>query len=54
MKQFDIDEVKEYIRQSTPESKIYLGCDSERVRYERVWYADYTLAIVVHIDGKHG
>ena len=54
VKQFDINEVKEYIRQSTPESKIYLGCDSERVRHDRVWWADYTLAIVVHIDGKHG
>jgi hypothetical protein len=54
MKQFDIEEVKKYIANSTPESKIYLGADSERNRYERVWYADYTVAIVVHIDGKHG
>jgi predicted RNase H-related nuclease YkuK (DUF458 family) len=54
MKQFDIEEVKRYITNSSPESKIYLGADSERNRYERVWYADYTVAIVVHIDGKHG
>jgi predicted RNase H-related nuclease YkuK (DUF458 family) len=54
MKQFDIEEVKKYIANSSPESKIYLGADSERNRYERVWYADYTVAIVVHIDGKHG
>jgi len=54
MKQFDIEEVKQYIKNSSPESKIYLGADSERNRYERVWYADYTVAIVVHIDGKHG
>lgn len=54
MKQFDIEEVKRYIINSSPESKIYLGADSERNRYERVWYADYTVAIVVHIDGKHG
>jgi hypothetical protein len=54
MKQFDIEEVKRYITSSSPESKIYLGADSERNRYERVWYADYTVAIVVHIDGKHG
>lgn len=54
MKQFDIEEVKRYIVNSSPESKIYLGADSERNRYERVWYADYTVAIVVHIDGKHG
>jgi hypothetical protein len=54
MKQFDIEEVKRYIANSSPESKVYLGADSERNRYERVWYADYTVAIVVHIDGKHG
>jgi hypothetical protein len=54
MKQFDIEEVKKYIANSSPESKVYLGADSERNRYERVWYADYTVAIVVHIDGKHG
>jgi len=54
MKKFNIDEVKEYIRQSSPETKIYLGADSERVSVSGKWYADYTLAIVVHIDGKHG
>jgi len=54
MKQFNINEVKYYITTSSPETKIYLGADSERNRYERVWYADYTVAIVVHIDGKHG
>jgi len=54
MKPFDINEVKEYIRQSSFDSKIYLGADSERTRHDRVWYADYTVAIVVHIDGKHG
>jgi predicted RNase H-related nuclease YkuK (DUF458 family) len=54
MKQFDINEVKEYIQQCSQESKIYLGADSERTRHDRVWYADYTVAIVVHIDGKHG
>ena len=54
MKKFNIDEVKDYIRQSSPETKIYLGADSERVSIGGKWYADYTLAIVVHIDGKHG
>jgi hypothetical protein len=54
MKKFNIGEVKDYIRQSSPETKIYLGADSERVSIGGKWYADYTLAIVVHIDGKHG
>jgi hypothetical protein len=54
MKQFNLEEVKDYIRQSSPETKVYLGADSERIKIGDLWYADYTLAIVVHIDGKHG
>jgi predicted RNase H-related nuclease YkuK (DUF458 family) len=50
----NLEEVKEFIEKQTPETKIYLGCDSERLRVDGVWYADYILAIVVHIDGKHG
>ena len=54
MKPFNINEVKRYITTSSPETKIYLGADSERNRLEGIWYADYTVAVVVHIDGKHG
>jgi hypothetical protein len=54
MKQLDLEEVKAYIDAQTPETKIYLGADSERFRLNGEWYADYTLAIVVHIDGRHG
>lgn len=50
----DIAEVKNYIDKQGPDTKIYLGADSERVKVDGVWYADYTLAIVVHIDGRHG
>ena len=51
---FNLDEVKEFIARQSPETKIYIGCDSERFRIGTDWYADYILAIVVHIDGKHG
>jgi predicted RNase H-related nuclease YkuK (DUF458 family) len=54
MAKIDLQEVKAYIESQSPETKIYLGCDSERFRVDGVWYADYILAIVVHIDGKHG
>jgi predicted RNase H-related nuclease YkuK (DUF458 family) len=54
MKNFDIEEVRQYINSQSPETRIYIGVDSERIRINRVWYADYTAAIVVHIDGKHG
>ena len=54
MLKLNIEEVKEYIRKQSPETKIYLGADSERFRMDNKWYADYTLAVVVHIDGCHG
>lgn len=54
MFKLDLNEVKEFITAQSPETKIYIGCDSERFRMNDVWYADYILAIVVHIDGKHG
>jgi len=54
MRKFNLNEVKKYISNSSPESKVYLGVDSERIKIGAKWYADYTLAVVVHIDGKHG
>ena len=50
----NIDEVKEFISKQSPETKIYLGADSERVNVGGVWWTDYLLAVVVHIDGHHG
>jgi len=54
MKKLNLEEVKNYILAQSPETKIYLGADSERFNMNGVWYADYTTAIVVHIDGRHG
>jgi predicted RNase H-related nuclease YkuK (DUF458 family) len=54
MKKLDIDEVKAFIEAQSPETKIYIGGDSERFLIGDVWYADYTLAIVVHINGNNG
>jgi predicted RNase H-related nuclease YkuK (DUF458 family) len=54
MRKIDIEEVKSFIKAQSPETKIYVGADSERFKRNGKWYADYTLAIVVHIDGCHG
>jgi predicted RNase H-related nuclease YkuK (DUF458 family) len=54
MKKLDLEEIRRYIDAQTPETRIYLGCDSERLRIDGVWYADYVLAIVVHINGNNG
>lgn len=50
----DINEVKQFISNQSKESKIYIGGDSVRYAVGEEWFADYTLAIVIHIDGKHG
>ena len=54
MKKIDLEEVKAFIEKQSPDTKIYLGADSERFELNGQWYADYTLAVVVHVDGRHG
>jgi predicted RNase H-related nuclease YkuK (DUF458 family) len=54
MLKLNLDEVREFILAQTKDTKIYIGCDSERVIVNNQWYADYVLAIVVHINGKNG
>jgi predicted RNase H-related nuclease YkuK (DUF458 family) len=54
MKKIDVAQVAAFIQAQTPETKIYLGCDSERLRIDGAWHADYVLAIVVHINGNNG
>ena len=53
-KKLDIDQVKAFIDAQGPDTKIYIGADSERYKNKGKWYADYTLAVVVDIDGRHG
>jgi len=54
MRKLDLNEVREFIEAQSPETKIYIGCDSERMKIDKVWYADYITAIVVHINGNNG
>jgi predicted RNase H-related nuclease YkuK (DUF458 family) len=54
MKKLNLEEVKQFISEQGPDTKIYLGADSERYISKEVWYADYTVAIVVHLEGRHG
>jgi len=54
MRKLNLNEVREFIEAQSPETKIYIGCDSERMKIDKVWYADYITAIVVHINGNNG
>ena len=48
------EEAKEAIRLSSPESSVYIGCDSIRFKKHGVWHARYATVIVVHRDSRHG
>lgn len=50
----DIDEVIAFINNQGPNTRVYLGADSVRFKIQRVWWAEYTVAVVVHLDGRHG
>ena len=54
MHDIDVNEVRAFIEAQGPATKIYIGCDSERFAIGKDWYADYTLAVVVHINGNNG
>ena len=54
MRSINIEEVKEFIEAQGPNTRIYIGGDSERFSSDGAWFADYTLAIVVHINGNNG
>jgi predicted RNase H-related nuclease YkuK (DUF458 family) len=50
----NIEEVATFINAQSPDTKIYIGADSERFLVNNVWHADYTLAVVVHYGGNRG
>jgi predicted RNase H-related nuclease YkuK (DUF458 family) len=51
---FDFDVIRDFINKQSPETRIYIGVDSERVKVDNAWHAVYTAAIVIHVDGNHG
>ena len=50
----DLNEVAEYISNQSKASKIYIGGDSYRFTKNGRWHAEYTLVVVVHINGNRG
>jgi predicted RNase H-related nuclease YkuK (DUF458 family) len=52
-RKLDLDEVRDFIENSSESTKIYIGSDSERHRRGGVWFADYAVVVVIHKDGKH-
>ena len=54
MPKIDMQEVAEFIQGQGPDTRIYLGADSERFKLNRVWWAEYTVVVVVHVNGNNG
>lgn len=48
------EEAKKAILASSPESSIYIGCDSKRFRKRGRWYARYLTVIIIHKDSSKG
>lgn len=49
-----IEEAKQAILESSPQSSVYIGCDSIRFRKNGMWHAKYSTVVIVHMDSKHG
>jgi len=54
MRKIDFEQIKLFLEQCDDNTRIYLGCDSERYRKAGTWMADYIRVIVVHKDGNNG
>jgi predicted RNase H-related nuclease YkuK (DUF458 family) len=48
------DEAKQAILSSSPQSSVYIGCDSIRFIKNKQWFAKYSTVIIVHMDSKKG
>lgn len=50
----DISVIKDEIRRSSKETRIYVGCDSQVFFNDKIRSAVYVTAVVLHIDGNAG
>lgn len=50
----NVEEIKNFLQTLGPNTRIYLGADSERYKVNGAWWAEYTVACVVHINGSQG
>lgn len=50
----DFEELQKSILNSSLSTKIYIGSDSSRHKVGKVWMAEYTTVVVLHINGNRG
>lgn len=50
-----VNEIQELLLVTTPDSRVYIGCDSNRFRDKQdIWHASYTTAVVIHVIDEDG
>ena len=53
-KKIDIPALIQFLETCNTDTRIYIGCDSEKLCVDNVWWADYTTVAVVHVNGNNG
>lgn len=48
------EEAKAAILNSSPQSSVYVGCDSIRFKKNGQWFAKYSTVIILHMDSNKG
>jgi predicted RNase H-related nuclease YkuK (DUF458 family) len=52
--QTQIEEMVDLLLTLSPNTKVYLGCDSVRFSRNNRWYARYATVAIIHMNGKNG
>lgn len=50
----NLDEVRDFINETSGDTKIYIGSDSVRFKRHETWFAEYATVVVIHYDGCRG
>ena len=50
-----VEQISNVLKETTPLSRVYIGCDSNRFRDKQgIWHASYTTAVVIHKIDENG
>lgn len=50
-----VEEIRSLLEETSPLSRVYIGCDSNRFRDKQdIWHASYTTAVVIHFIDENG
>jgi len=54
MLDFNLRDVISFLETQSPQSKLYIGCDSSCFKKNDEWYAEYVSVVVIHKNSKNG